>query len=225
MQELVCADLDLTATGGLSQGRQADRHARQDWLQNAMAWSGRPRIWWCSSFVRLQSAPASSIDSRARKLIEWFTHALPRRRLFTQRHHRAGLECPVPRLRIQVADDRVPCGAHRRQLEVLRDLPLVPRGLQTLPGLPLVVAGVARRAGKLDVAKARQVGMNAPVVLGQRPTDLGRESACASFAGRGGTPLSVLALRLPNIGVTRVENFAPAARKPSVAVYAVAAGA
>jgi len=46
-----------------------------------MAWAGRPSIWWCSSFERVQSVSASSMDSRARKLIEWFTQALPRRRL------------------------------------------------------------------------------------------------------------------------------------------------
>jgi len=54
--------------------------------------------------------------------------------------------------------------------------------LKTLPGLPLVVAGVACRAGKLDVAKACQVRMNAPVVLCQRPTHLGRKGVGASLA-------------------------------------------
>jgi acetyl-CoA C-acetyltransferase len=44
-------------------------------------------------------------------------------------------------------------------------------------------------------------------------------------AGRGGTPLSI-ALRLPNIGVTRVENFcAGGSEAIRAAVYAVAAGA
>lgn len=43
--------------------------------------------------------------------------------------------------------------------------------------------------------------------------------------GRGGTPLSI-ALRLPNIGVTRVENFcAGGSEAIRAAVYAVAAGA
>jgi len=43
--------------------------------------------------------------------------------------------------------------------------------------------------------------------------------------GRGGTPMS-LALRLPNIGVTRVENFcAGGSEAVRAAVYAVAAGA
>jgi hypothetical protein len=181
MQELVCADLDLTATGGLSQGRQADRHARQDWLQKRHGLVGQAE----NLVVQfLRAAPVGTCQQHrlAGAETDRVVHpcaAAPQ--ALAQRHHRAGLECPVPRLRIQVADDRVPCGAHRRQLEVLRDL-LGAESLQTLPGLPLVVAGVARRAGKLDVAKARQVGMNAPVVLGQRPTDLGRESAGASFA-------------------------------------------
>src|SRR5690606_3339695 len=43
--------------------------------------------------------------------------------------------------------------------------------------------------------------------------------------GRGGTPLSI-ALRLPNIGVTRVENFcAGGSEAVRGAVYAVASGA
>ena len=43
--------------------------------------------------------------------------------------------------------------------------------------------------------------------------------------GRGGTPMSI-ALRLPNIGVTRVENFcAGGSEATRAAVYAVAAGA
>ncbi|MGE4335952.1 MAG: acetyl-CoA acetyltransferase, partial [Pigmentiphaga sp.] len=43
--------------------------------------------------------------------------------------------------------------------------------------------------------------------------------------GRGGTPLGI-ALRLPNIGVTRVENFcAGGSEAIRAAVYAVAAGA
>src|SRR5690606_904613 len=43
--------------------------------------------------------------------------------------------------------------------------------------------------------------------------------------GRGGTPMSI-ALRLPNIGVTRVENFcAGGSEAVRAAVYAVAAGA
>jgi acetyl-CoA C-acetyltransferase len=43
--------------------------------------------------------------------------------------------------------------------------------------------------------------------------------------GRGGTPMSI-ALRLPNIGVTRVENFcAGGSEAVRSAVYAVAAGA
>src|SRR5271170_7916 len=43
--------------------------------------------------------------------------------------------------------------------------------------------------------------------------------------GRGGTPMAI-ALRLPNIGVTRVENFcAGGSEAVRAAVYAVAAGA
>ena len=43
--------------------------------------------------------------------------------------------------------------------------------------------------------------------------------------GRGGTPMAI-ALRLPNIGVTRVENFcAGGSEAIRAAVYAVAAGA
>ena len=43
--------------------------------------------------------------------------------------------------------------------------------------------------------------------------------------GRGGTPMAI-ALRLPNIGVTRVENFcAGGTEAVRAAVYAVAAGA
>jgi len=121
VQQFVGADLDVATISGLGQRRQAHGHAGQDRLQKLQC-------------LRRQAENLMVLLLGTRPVIVGQQHRFAgaeRDRVvhpgaaaaqtLAQSHHGAGLERAIAGLGIQVADDRGPRCAHRRQLEVLRN--------------------------------------------------------------------------------------------------------
>ena len=119
-------------------------------------------------------------------------------------HHGAALEGAVARLGVQVAHDRAPGRAHRRELEGAGNLFSV-QSLQRRPSAPLLEAGIPWCSRELDVAQPGEVGMNAPAVFGQSAPNLRGEGRRRGVAELGEEFARLKHTVAPRLGL-RVKN-------------------